>query len=199
MLGFNYKKAVQALVFLAEKEKPAPAINKMKAFKLLWLADRTHLRNYGRTILGDIYFAMNFGPIPSNTKDLAENSSFLSDIEREYREMYLITKDRYEYSATRSCETSVFSKTDIMIMEQIWNLFGKKTAFQLSEISHDYPEWQKYENSLKSGQASRFQMDYEDFFINPSIEQVYTLNENAELLALTKEIYKETEILKHLA
>ncbi len=198
MLGFNFKKAVQALVFVAEKEKPAAAINKMKAFKLLWLADRAHLRNYGRTILGDIYFALNYGPIPSNTKDLAENSSFLSDIEREYREMYLVTTDKYTYYGAKNCDMSVFSKTDIEMFEATWNVFGMKTPFELSEISHEYPEWKKHETALKSGQASRFLMDYEDFFLNTSSENESFFRESPTLLELSKEIYIETEIIKHL-
>jgi len=49
MVGFNHKKAVQTLAYFAQKE--GGVINKMKAFKLIWLSDRLHLRKYGRPIL----------------------------------------------------------------------------------------------------------------------------------------------------
>jgi len=71
MKGFNYRKAIQTLVFFAEKENGT--INKMKAYKLIWLSDRWHLRNYGRSILNDTYFALKFGAIPSNTRANARN------------------------------------------------------------------------------------------------------------------------------
>jgi hypothetical protein len=44
----------------------------MKAYKLLWLADRYHLRQYGRTITGDTYFALPLGLIPSDAKNILE-------------------------------------------------------------------------------------------------------------------------------
>ena len=84
MVGFNYKKAVYTLAYFALKE--GGAINKMKAFKLIWLSDRLHLRKYGRPILNDVYFALPMGPIPSNTKDIADNSDFLAETEKELRD-----------------------------------------------------------------------------------------------------------------
>ena len=87
MVGFNHKKAVQTLAYFAQKE--GGVINKMKAFKLIWLSDRLHLRKYGRPILNDVYFALPKGPIPSSTKDLADNSDYLADTERELKEQML--------------------------------------------------------------------------------------------------------------
>ena len=59
----SYKKATQALNFFALKKDGK--INKMKAIKLIYLADRLHLRKYGRPIVGDIYWAMKLGPVGS--------------------------------------------------------------------------------------------------------------------------------------
>ena len=39
-------------------------------FKLLFFADRYHLRMYGSTITRDKYVAMEMGPVPSMTKTL---------------------------------------------------------------------------------------------------------------------------------
>ena len=52
---------------------------KMKALKLVYIADRYHLRKYGRLITNDTYFAMNYGPVPSGTKDIAEASEVFLD------------------------------------------------------------------------------------------------------------------------
>ena len=41
-----------------------------KIFKTLFFADQEHLSRYGRTITGDVYIAMNYGPVPSKTDDM---------------------------------------------------------------------------------------------------------------------------------
>lgn len=41
-----------------------------KIFKTLYFADQEHLSEYGRTITGDVYIAMNYGPVPSKTDDI---------------------------------------------------------------------------------------------------------------------------------
>jgi uncharacterized phage-associated protein len=66
----------------------------MKALKLIYFADRYHLRKYGRLVTNDIYYAMNYGPVPSSVKDIAEGSEFLGEKEKEYASNYLIAIDR---------------------------------------------------------------------------------------------------------
>jgi hypothetical protein len=44
----------------------------MKALKLAFFADRFHLRQFGRPITNDECHAMEYGPVPSGCKDLAE-------------------------------------------------------------------------------------------------------------------------------
>ncbi len=46
------RKIVQALNYIACSQVGGVA-NCMKAYKLLWLADIYHLRQYGRTVSGD--------------------------------------------------------------------------------------------------------------------------------------------------
>ena len=57
------KKIIQALAYIAYQQADHK-INSMKAYKLLWLADRYHLRQFGRTITGDTFFALPHGVVP---------------------------------------------------------------------------------------------------------------------------------------
>lgn len=68
------QKTINMLGYLAKKQEDE-AMNFMKAYKLIWLADRYHLRNYGRTITGDRYFAMQRGLVPSDTKNIVEGEN----------------------------------------------------------------------------------------------------------------------------
>lgn len=196
MLGFNYKKSVQALNFYAIRE--GGGVNKMKSLKLIWLADRLHIRKYGRPILNDVYFALNYGPVASHTKDLIEDTNFLSKEESEYRNLYIVSIDKYDYGSKSVVNKEVFSQTDMEVMLIISEIYGKYNAFQLSEESHKYPEWKKFESHLKSKSSSRFEMNYEDFFIDDNVEENSALKISEESLDLSRELFKENGYIYRL-
>lgn len=186
MRGFNFKKSVQALVFFANQS--GGLLNKMKGIKLVWLADRYHLRQYGRTITGDVYFALPYGPIPSTTRDLLEQTTF-SDIEREYAQQYIEPLEDYDFKVVREISTKVFSETDLNVLYLIQKHYGHLNHFQLSDLSHSYPEWAKYKAAFEAKQASRFQIDLELFFTN--VKDGYGLFEDSEeSIAITKKMYQ---------
>ena len=60
---FSPSKLVQAIAYFAWKK--VPQLTKLKTAKLLYFADKHHLLAHGRPILGDVYFCMPHGPVPS--------------------------------------------------------------------------------------------------------------------------------------
>lgn len=197
MVGFNYKKSVQALNFFAIKE--GGAINKMKALKLIWLADRHHLRRYARPILNDIYIAMQRGPVASNTKDFIEDNSYVSKIESNYRNAYIQTSQdvKHTFTSLQSVDDSIFSQTDLEVMESVYQRYGNLDKWRLSELSHQFPEWKRFEQALKNENKSRFEMDYKDFF--QSASDTDDLEVDEEIVALSKEIYLEELAIAEIA
>ena len=87
LLEFDFRKATQAINYLATRE--GGQIGKLKLIKLAYLADRFHIRRYGRPIFNDSYLAMQYGPVGSSVKDIAELSSFLGPEERKYAARFL--------------------------------------------------------------------------------------------------------------
>ncbi len=67
---FKFKKATQLINFFVRKE---PGIHKDKLCSMIFLADRLHLRRYGRLITDDTYVATPKGPVPVNTAKLIES------------------------------------------------------------------------------------------------------------------------------
>jgi len=195
MFEFNHKKAVQCLNYFASAN--GGIINKMKAIKLIWLSDRSHIRRYGRPIIMDQYFALPFGPIPSNTKDLAEVNVFSSEDEVMYRNKYINVIDKFTFQSINKVDEGVFSQTDLSILESIYAEFGILSEYDLSELSHLYPEWKKHEAGLKNKTASRFQMNYLDFFEDPATGNGSIFNESVELKNLAKDIYSENIALAY--
>lgn len=158
-LTFDYKKATQSLNFFAIQ--CGGCINKMKVIKLIYFADRYHLRKYGRPITNDEYYAMQYGPVNSGVKDIAEMSEFMGKIEIDYALRYLFVVSRYEISSCTAFDPDVFSETDIEALEFVWRTFGRYGEFDLADLTHQYPEWKRFKDIFN--RYSRFRMHYEDF------------------------------------
>lgn len=189
MRKFKYKKSIQLLNFFAQKENKEIKI--VKAIKLIWLSDRLHIRKYGRSILNDTYYAMKYGPVPSNTYNLIKKDDLSTEIQS-YRNHFLnITGDKHSYSSINKVDKTTFSITDLDIANTIYQEFGDIKAFVLSEESHKYPEWKCFENDLENTDKKRFLMNYEDFFLdaNELNNSVFTATQDVVMLA--KDVYTE--------
>lgn len=187
-LQFKYKKAAQALNFFAIEN--GGLINKMKALKLVFFADRYHLRKYGRPITNDEYYAMPFGPVASGVKDIAEFSDFLGETEQEYAAQFIERPDQYTIRSKAACSEKVFSKSDLEALRYAWEKFGQVDEFALVELTHQYPEWKRHESAIETTQ--RIKMFYEDFFEDPApgVDKCFDLTpeEKADRLDYLKEI-----------
>ena len=159
---FDYLKGTQALNFFALKE--GGQINKMKALKLVYFADRYHLRKYGRLVTDDSYVAMEHGPVPSASRDIIESSDYLDDSARAYSERFLEAEGR-ELRSINDLDVSVLSESDMEALEFAWETFGELNQFELRTVTHQYPEWSRWKKLLES--ASVVQMDLRDFLKDP--------------------------------
>jgi len=173
--NFDHKKATQGLNHFALKE--GGQINKMKALKLIYLADRYHLRKYGRLITNDSYFAMSYGPVPSGVKDIAEAGDFLGESEKEYSSRFIESIDNLTLKSINAVDDSVFSESDTEALTFAWQKFGNLDQFQLAELTHYYPEWERHKKALEVD--SRIQMNLEDFLNDPAsdVEKCFELTE----------------------
>ena len=192
--SFDYRKATQALNYFAIKE--GGRINKMKALKLIFLADRYHLRKYGRLITNDNYLAMQHGPVPSVTKDIAESNDYLNDESKDYSIEYIEPINNLNLSSIKNVDKGVFSETDIEALQFSWDAFGHYDQFQLRDITHSYPEWAKYKKRITIG--SCYPINVLDFLKDPveSVDKSLKLKEkDHKMFALSSEdrdIKKET-------
>jgi uncharacterized phage-associated protein len=159
---FAYKKAAQAINFFAIQNDGE--INKLHVLKLVYFADRYHLRKYGRPITNDQYWAMRFGPVASGVKEMFELDS-LSHEERHYADAFLAKSDKPNcVRSSGAVDTSVFSQSDLEALHFAWTTFGKSP--RIVEKTHLYPEWKRHEAAIAGG-STRMLMDYLDFLDDP--------------------------------
>jgi uncharacterized phage-associated protein len=188
------RKSTQALNYFARKAAsgaPAREMNKMKALKLLFFADRYHLRKYGRPLSECEYFAMKNGPVASEAKRVAEER--LPDSSRTYSRRYVRRKDNYRYSSVSDVDGSILSESDVEALDFAWKNFGHYSQFELAEITHHYPEWKRHSSKVRRDGAKRVEMEYADFFDEPDAgyNPCHELTKKDRDIA--RELYLDTE------
>lgn len=162
--NFDYRKATQALNYFAQQE--GGQVNKMKALKLIYFADRYHLRKYGRLITNDNYLAMEHGPVPSASKDIAEANDYLDDEHEAYSLQFIKPLDNLVLSSLREPDNSVLSDSDVEALRFAWDNFGHYDQFELRDLTHNYPEWLTCQEDLDN--ASCLPMDLLEFVQDPT-------------------------------
>lgn len=190
LLEFDYKKATQAINYLTKKE--GGQIDKLKLIKLVYLADRYHLRRFGRPMVNDAYFAMPLGPVGSSVKDIAEFSDFLDESERKYAISFIGRGGGANTVVSiANVDSEVFSKSEVEALDFAYKEFGKQTASSLVDITHRYPEWEKFKSVLESKETTREPMSYNDFFNNPDKGLVDKFALASNVLSASKELFEE--------
>jgi uncharacterized phage-associated protein len=194
------RKSTQALNYFAHKAAsgaPMRRLNKMKALKLLFFADRYHLRKYGRSVSDCAYFAMKHGPVASEAKNIAEESPRLDNRSRSYAKRYVRKDDPYHFSSVGEVDDAVLSKTDEEALDFAWQNFGHYSEFRLRDITHHYPEWKRHARALNSGRL-RVGMKCSDFFDEPEpgYNPCHELSKKDREIA--RELYLDSETVANL-
>jgi len=192
---FNYKKATQALNWFALKSDGK--INKMKALKLVYFADRYHLRKYGRLITNDNYAAMKNGAVPSSTRDILQKTGFIGTREKDYANRFILTTG-YDLESNVSPDDNVFSQSDIEAIQFAWRRFGHLGKYAIAQLTHKYPEWIVHEETLNHKPRSRVPMDINKFFGDPSanVDKCFALSSKDKSLRI--EYLKEMAYIESL-
>lgn len=195
------RKATQALNYFARLSAsgtPRAEINKMKALKLLFFADRYHLRKYGRPVSDCSYFAMKNGPVASEAKHVAEDSTRLEPKARSYVHGFIRRKGTYDVASVADVDSAVFSESDVEALKFAWENFGHYTKYELVDITHHYPEWKKHERVLDGFANKRVPMDYAHFFEEPAKGYNPCHELTAEDRAVALDLFREHQAVEQL-
>lgn len=185
-------KIIQALAYIASKQ-PDRTIDNIKAYKILWLSDRCHLRRYGRTISGDVYYAMPKGVVPTDAKNLLEGKKTRLRTDNNYFTMYIRPTENHKYSVISEPDTKKFSQSDTEVLDRVIERCKGLSGQELSEISHKFPEWTFYEPMLRDANLKNsYKIDIDRFFDGCNDDPTgLFLNENPEIVNLSKELYHQ--------
>lgn len=118
--------------------------DKLKLNKLLFYADFTHYKNYGESISGLSYRAIQYGPVPSNYDNIyayLENEQFIGSEFLELsnggaREIFVSNAD---------FDPSLFKEEEIKTLATISKKFSGMPTWNIVSLSHQEKAWKKLE------------------------------------------------------
>lgn len=181
----NYRKIVQAINFFASKTENG-IISKLDMLKLVFLADRYHMRKFGTMITKDTYLAMDLGPVPSFTKKIAERKFNGGDNIKSYVDEFITSIDNNHISSKRPFDKDEFSNSEIEALNSAFLVFQQQS--NIVRYTHRFPEWKKFQNELRKG-SRKEKMDLLDFFTIFRGEDYCKVSD--EHLKLSREIFEE--------
>lgn len=196
MTSVDYKKITQIVDFLVCQYKNG--LPKLKLVKLVWAADRYHLRKYARLVTEDDYFAMKNGPVASCVKDVIEFSineySNLEEKDLTYIKKY-IKNENGVISSVSSPDTDYLSETDMEALNFAIKTFGEMSESDLIELTHEYPEWLEQSYDLEPPIGKGFQKSKDiiesDFYKDPAGKANDPFSMDKEKLENSKKIFLE--------
>lgn len=137
--------------------------NYMALLKLAFFADRYHIRNYARPVSLDEYFAMKLGPVPSNLLNTIILQEFLG------KEFTIADGHDVRLNDLTKASFDELSESDIEALDFAIAQFaklGQRNEFDLAELTHAYPEWDRYKERFEINPNGREDIDYTDFLLN---------------------------------
>lgn len=135
----NVDKLIDVLILFAKSDQE---MSPLRINKLLYFIDKCHLRKYGRFVLGDRYYRLPLGQVPSYTYDLindffepfrirgkSENplTEFFS---REKKGKYNVLKLKKERSP------DYLSESERNVIKIVLDEYGKTRTPRLVDIAH---------------------------------------------------------------
>jgi uncharacterized phage-associated protein len=137
---FNAKKAAQVAAYFANRQ--GETIPVLKLVKLIYLADRQNMEDFGFPILNDRLVSMPHGPVNSITLNYVNGD--VEDLAE--WEHYITPRAAYSVGAAQNFnreELDELSDSDFGTLEKVWGKFGGYTKWQLRDWTHNNcPEWE---------------------------------------------------------
>jgi uncharacterized phage-associated protein len=167
---FNLDKLIHAIAFFSRNG--IDDLTKLKVAKMLYFADKKHLLEFGRPIIGDVYFCMEFGPVPSfalnemneaiNRSEVVSDCSDYNKISEVLRVKKPFWSRYYHFEAKQPFDRRVFAASELSVLDFVAREYGRRSAKQLVDLSHNEPTW-RIANESRSP-SGRTPIPYELFF-----------------------------------
>ena len=135
----NKKKYKNAVIFFAKKIQNG-TLGKLKLMKLLYFLDFDFFEKYGRSVTGDEYLRFEYGPVPRMGEKILKEMSG-KEIKITKRKIADGLNDQLHIEALKDFDVNVFSKEELLALEEIADKWEKFTGTEMKNASHCEAPW----------------------------------------------------------
>ena len=147
-MSYDVEKLIDIFTIFSKNKQE---LDKLRIAKLLYFIDKSHLRKYGRVVLGDRYYRMDHGPAPSLTLDLLnelfdpEFEFYVANkkIKKNILYDYLKVKGPYQLKLKKISKFDSLSVSEIEVINEVIKELGSLKTGDLIELSHKDATWKK--------------------------------------------------------
>lgn len=170
---FKQDIAIQAILYILKKMGGTCDIH--KCHKILYFADNEHLSRYGRSITGDAYVRMDFGPVPTCIYDLFKavrgDSYFASQVNDVRKDCFHFVNNK-DIEAVAEPDMSYLSESDVEMLNKYIEQFKDKDFITVTDASHGYAWSHTAQNGVISVRDRLTEMGDSEEYINYIEEQM---------------------------
>ncbi len=139
MAKINEKKYKNLILFFASRVKNG-TLGKLKMMKLLYFLDFDYFEKYGKSITGDEYLRFENGPVPKMAEKILKEMSN-KDIKITKKKIGSGYNDQQHIEALKDFDVSLFSKEELLMMEETASKWEKFSDTEMKNASHGEAPW----------------------------------------------------------
>jgi len=170
---FKQDIAIQAILYILKKMGGKCDIH--KCHKILYFADNEHLSKYGRSITGDAYVRMDFGPVPTCIYDLFKavrgDSYFASQVDNVRNGCFHFVNNK-DIAAVAEPDMSYLSESDVEMLNKYIEKLKDKDFIEVTDASHGYAWMHTAQNAVISVRDRLTEMGDTEEYIHYIEEQM---------------------------
>ena len=139
MVHINEKKYKNAILFFAKKTQNG-TLGKLKIKKLLYYLDFDFFEKYGKSVTGDEYLRFEHGPVPRMAEKILKQMEG-KEIKITRRKIKEGLNDQQHIEALKDFDLSVFSKEELVMLDDIAGKWEKFTGTEMKMATHGEAPW----------------------------------------------------------
>jgi hypothetical protein len=145
LLEFDIEKTIAAIGFLMSRENGE--LDMFLSLKMLYLADKQALINWGKPITGDSFVSMPKGPVLSETYNLFKGTNWNHEYQKRWNE-FISEKVSHCIYLLKEPDLGLLSEREIEVLEEARNLIHQMVPWTVAKWLHDTcPEWKDPQGS----------------------------------------------------
>lgn len=135
----NVQKFKEVLLYVLSKVGAWPNVGEVVLYKLLYFIDFNYYEKYEEQLIGATYIKNKFGPTPVEFKQIVHD--MIANEELDSVNTKYFTYMQKKYLPIREPHMEVLNARELQMIDEVLELYGRRSATELSTLSHRDVPW----------------------------------------------------------